>query len=70
MSSVWIKAIGEFGAFLGLLTAGLAIGAEGLPLVGALGLSALADGPRFRLVETRAIGGDVMHRWARGATNV
>ena len=51
-------------------TAGLAIGAEGLPLVGALGLSALADGPRFRLVETRAIGGDVMHRWARGATNV
>jgi small-conductance mechanosensitive channel len=25
VSSVWIKAIGEFGAFLGLLTAGLAI---------------------------------------------
>jgi len=46
-------------------TAGLAIGAEGLPGLGALGLSRLDEAPRFRLVETRALGGDVMHRWVR-----
>jgi diaminohydroxyphosphoribosylaminopyrimidine deaminase/5-amino-6-(5-phosphoribosylamino)uracil reductase len=46
-------------------TAGLAIGAEGLPGLGALGLSRLDEAPRFDLVETRALGGDVMHRWAR-----
>lgn len=46
-------------------TAGLAIGAEGLPGLGALGLSRLDEAPRFVLVETRPLGGDVMHRWAR-----
>ncbi len=46
-------------------TAGLAIGAEGLPAIGALGLSRLEGAPRFELVETRAIGPDVMHRWIR-----
>lgn len=46
-------------------TAGLAIGAEGLPGVGALGLARLPEAGRFRLVETRAIGGDVLHRWER-----
>lgn len=46
-------------------TAGLAIGAEGLPGFGALGLSRLDEAPRFDLVETRALGGDVMHRWLR-----
>jgi len=46
-------------------TAGLALGAEGRPCLGALGIEALADAPRFRLVETRAVGGDVMHRWRR-----
>jgi len=46
-------------------TAGLAIGAEGLPGLGALGLSRLDEAPRFELVETRALGGDVMHRWVR-----
>src|SRR6056297_3294723 len=46
-------------------TAGLAIGAEGLPGLGALGLSRLDEAPRFDLVETRALGGDVMHRWVR-----
>lgn len=46
-------------------TAGLAIGAEGLPGVGALGLARLSEALRFRLVETRAIGGDVLHRWER-----
>jgi len=46
-------------------TAGCAIGAEGLPGLGALGLSRLDEAPRFELSETRAIGGDVMHRWLR-----
>ena len=44
-------------------TAGLALGAEGRPGVGPLDLAALADAPRFALVETRAVGGDAMHRW-------
>ncbi|RJE83850.1 bifunctional diaminohydroxyphosphoribosylaminopyrimidine deaminase/5-amino-6-(5-phosphoribosylamino)uracil reductase RibD [Paracoccus onubensis] len=46
-------------------TAGLAIGAEGLPAIGALELMRLADGPRFQLVESRRIGGDLFHRWRR-----
>lgn len=46
-------------------TAGLALGAEGRPALGALGLGRLGDAPRFRLVETRAIAGDVLHRWSR-----
>jgi len=46
-------------------TAGLAIGAEGLPGIGAMGLERLDTAERFRLVETRAVGGDVMHRWRR-----
>ena len=45
--------------------AGLAIGAEGLPAIGALGLDRLANAPRFRLSETRAVGPDVMTRWHR-----
>lgn len=46
-------------------TAGLAIGAEGLPGIGALGLARLEEAARYRLIETHALGGDVMHRWAR-----
>ncbi len=46
-------------------TAGVALGAEGRPSLGALGVDRLADAPRFVLVETRPIGGDVMHRWVR-----
>ncbi|MHA6324974.1 bifunctional diaminohydroxyphosphoribosylaminopyrimidine deaminase/5-amino-6-(5-phosphoribosylamino)uracil reductase RibD [Roseivivax sp. CAU 1753] len=46
-------------------TAGLALGAEGRPNLGALGISRLADAHRFRLLETRAVGGDVLHRWER-----
>jgi len=46
-------------------TAGLAIGAEGLPSIGALGLERLEAAPRFRLVDTCAIGSDVVHRWVR-----
>ena len=46
-------------------TAGLAIGAEGLPSIGVLGLSRLDAAQRFDLVETRKIGPDAMHRWRR-----
>lgn len=46
-------------------TAGLAIGAEGLPGVGAMGLGRLQEAPRFTLIEARQIGGDVLHRWGR-----
>lgn len=46
-------------------SAGLAIGAEGLPAIGALGLSRLDEAPRFKLIETRALGPDVMTRWTR-----
>jgi len=46
-------------------TAGLALGAEGWPAIGALGLERLTEAPRFRLIESRAIGGDAMHRWER-----
>jgi len=48
-------------------TAGLAIGAEGLPGIGALGLARLDEAGRFTLAETRAVGGDVMHHWRRSA---
>lgn len=47
--------------------AGLAIGAEGRPSLAAMGLSRLSQAPRFDLVECRAIGGDVLHRWRRKA---
>jgi diaminohydroxyphosphoribosylaminopyrimidine deaminase/5-amino-6-(5-phosphoribosylamino)uracil reductase len=48
-------------------TAGLAIGAEGLPNIGALGLGRLADGARFDLVSVRSVGADICHEWARRA---
>ncbi|MCB1331503.1 MAG: bifunctional diaminohydroxyphosphoribosylaminopyrimidine deaminase/5-amino-6-(5-phosphoribosylamino)uracil reductase RibD [Maritimibacter sp.] len=46
-------------------TAGLALGAEGRPSLAAMGIGALAEAPRFTLIETKAIGGDVLHRWRR-----
>ena len=48
-------------------TAGLTIGAEGRPAIGALGLERLAEAPRFRLDGVEVIGPDVMHRWVRSA---
>lgn len=46
-------------------SAGLTIGADGLSAIGALGIETLDQAPRFDLVESRATGADVMHRWAR-----
>ncbi|RVW00002.1 bifunctional diaminohydroxyphosphoribosylaminopyrimidine deaminase/5-amino-6-(5-phosphoribosylamino)uracil reductase RibD [Mesobaculum littorinae] len=48
-------------------TAGLSLGAEGRPSVGALGLDALSEATRFRLVDLREVGGDAMHVWERPA---
>ncbi len=44
-------------------TAGLALGAEGLPSLGAMGMDSLSEARRFRLVETRRLGDDVCHIW-------
>lgn len=46
-------------------SAGLAIGAEGLPSIGALGLGKLSDAPRYRLGEVRQVGADIVHIWQR-----
>ncbi|WP_268885655.1 bifunctional diaminohydroxyphosphoribosylaminopyrimidine deaminase/5-amino-6-(5-phosphoribosylamino)uracil reductase RibD [Frigidibacter oleivorans] len=46
-------------------TAGLALGAAGRAALGPLDHPALADAPRFRLIETRVVGGDVLHHWVR-----
>lgn len=44
-------------------TAGLALGAGGTPAIGQLPDGPLSGAPRFRLIETRAIGTDVLHVW-------
>ncbi|WP_428928476.1 bifunctional diaminohydroxyphosphoribosylaminopyrimidine deaminase/5-amino-6-(5-phosphoribosylamino)uracil reductase RibD [Marinibacterium sp. SX1] len=46
-------------------SAGFSIGAEGLPAIGAMGLSRLSEAERFELVESRQVGADLMHRWRR-----
>ena len=43
--------------------AGLALGAEGRPMLGALGLGALADAPRLLLNDLRPVGPDAVARW-------
>lgn len=47
-------------------TAGVIIGAEGLPGIGAMGLSHLRDAPRYDLQSVSRIGPDTMHVWMRG----
>ncbi|MEM8777114.1 MAG: dihydrofolate reductase family protein, partial [Pseudomonadota bacterium] len=44
-------------------SAGFAIGAEGLPAIGGLGLENLDAAKRFKLAEVRQLGADVLHRW-------
>lgn len=46
-------------------TAGLALGAEGRPSIGPLGLGALAEAERFTLSDASPIGPDVLHRWVK-----
>lgn len=44
-------------------TAGLALGAEGRPALGPMGLERLGDAARFQLLECRSVGADILHRW-------
>lgn len=48
------------------MTAGIVLGAEGRPAIGALGLDRLAEAPRFRLREARPVGPDLVHVWEKG----
>jgi diaminohydroxyphosphoribosylaminopyrimidine deaminase/5-amino-6-(5-phosphoribosylamino)uracil reductase len=49
---------------ISLVTAGSALGAEGIPAVGAMGVAALAEAPRMRLRGMRRLGADVLTRWS------
>jgi diaminohydroxyphosphoribosylaminopyrimidine deaminase/5-amino-6-(5-phosphoribosylamino)uracil reductase len=44
-------------------SAGRMIGAEGQPMIGALGVDRLKDAPRFDLVEQRKVGMDIQSTW-------
>ena len=50
---------------LALYSAGVAIGAEGLPNLADMGVIALKDAPRFERTSLCAIGQDVLTRWKR-----
>lgn len=46
-------------------TAGLVIGAEGLPNIGALGVETLSAAQRYGLKSASRVGNDICHRWVR-----
>lgn len=48
-----------------VFSAGLVLGAEGQPALGALGVSSLAEASRFQLEKVVPIGSDVMQVWVR-----
>ncbi len=50
---------------LAVFTAGLALGGDATPGIGALGLDMLRAAPRFALDEVRPVGGDVLSLWRR-----
>lgn len=45
--------------------AGIALGAEGYPAIGAMGIERLANAPRYCLAETQQVGADLMSVWRR-----
>ena len=53
-----------------VFSAGLALGVEGRPALGAMGIDSLSAAPRFRLRNTQQIGADVMHRWYRAESDL
>jgi diaminohydroxyphosphoribosylaminopyrimidine deaminase/5-amino-6-(5-phosphoribosylamino)uracil reductase len=52
---------------IALFTAGKAIGADGVPGVGAFGLDRLAQAPGFELESVEPVGADVLSLWRRAA---
>lgn len=50
---------------LACFSAGIGLGADAQPMLATLGLVDLAQAPSFTLIETRAVGGDVLSRWRR-----
>ncbi len=74
LTRVFCEGGGQFAAALlkaglvdeiALFTAGLALGADARPAVGALGLSALAEAGRFRLAGVKQAGADTLSLWTR-----
>ena len=49
---------------LALFSAGLLLGGDGHPAIAALGLPALADAPRLRLIDQQRDGPDILSRWS------
>jgi diaminohydroxyphosphoribosylaminopyrimidine deaminase/5-amino-6-(5-phosphoribosylamino)uracil reductase len=48
-----------------VFSAGCAIGAEGKPMLAAMGVSELRDAPKFALEDVRQVGADICHTWRR-----
>ncbi|MBT9383455.1 bifunctional diaminohydroxyphosphoribosylaminopyrimidine deaminase/5-amino-6-(5-phosphoribosylamino)uracil reductase RibD [Pseudooceanicola sp. CBS1P-1] len=48
-----------------VMSAGVLLGAEGRPGLGAMGIDKLSEAPRLTLAEERRIGPDMMTRWTR-----
>lgn len=74
LTRVFCEGGGQFAASLmraGLVdeligfTAGVVLGGDGRAALGALGLQALGNAPRYHLTETQVLGGDILHRWRR-----
>ena len=73
LTRILIEAGGQFAAALirarlvdelALFQAGCLIGGDGIPVLGPLALSNLAEAPRPRLVETATLGPDTFTRWS------
>lgn len=50
-------------------SAGLALGAEGTPAIGAMGIAALAEAPRFELSDAHRLSPDMRLVWTRARAN-
>ena len=48
-----------------VFSAGAAIGAEGTPMLAAMGVDRLQSAPRFELDRVSQVGGDICHKWRR-----
>lgn len=55
---------------LHVFSAGLALGAEGHPGLGALGVDSLAEAPRLALADSQRVGADLHHVWKIGRAHV